>query len=343
MPDTSLPSLWNHKLTLRHLTCNTYERMILYFLVMFENIFTKRGLSLDRLRALLEVDAAGSIAGAANGNPVRQSQFSRQLRELETFFGCELTHRDGRYLRLTRRGQDLARLARENLAGLSDFLAECEDRAAQVRISAGESIIRWLLVPSLPQLALGLSGASLDFRNTRTSQAIHQLTEVQTDLAVIRSDAVPRHLESRDIGQLDYALFLPKAFLRRRSQTCLNNSQPSLSQLVGNHPFGRLESKGSFATLQRGSAWPAPSLTTDSLPSLCAAVRTGCCCAVLPALATSELPSNRFLVCRPKEVVEMSRGMSVVWNKRFTHVRSCAAAAVQVLVDELSAILSHLG
>ena len=53
---------------------------------MFARLFTDSGLSLDRLRALVEVGAAGSIARAAEGDPIRQSQFSRQIKELEDFF-----------------------------------------------------------------------------------------------------------------------------------------------------------------------------------------------------------------------------------------------------------------
>ncbi len=57
---------------------------------MFESLFSERGLSLDRLKVLIEVRDAGSIAQAAPGDPVRQSQYSRQLRELSEFFGCEV-------------------------------------------------------------------------------------------------------------------------------------------------------------------------------------------------------------------------------------------------------------
>jgi hypothetical protein len=37
---------------------------------MFARLFAESGLSLDRLRALLEVGAAGSIVKAAEGDPV---------------------------------------------------------------------------------------------------------------------------------------------------------------------------------------------------------------------------------------------------------------------------------
>ena len=57
---------------------------------MFEHLFAERGLSLDRLKTLIEVAKAGSIAAAARGDSARQSLYSRQIKELEEFFGVEL-------------------------------------------------------------------------------------------------------------------------------------------------------------------------------------------------------------------------------------------------------------
>lgn len=68
---------------------------------MFEHLFSKGGLSLDRLRSFMQMAQAGSIAKAAPGDTNRQSQISRQIRELEQFFGTELTRRKGKTLSLS--------------------------------------------------------------------------------------------------------------------------------------------------------------------------------------------------------------------------------------------------
>lgn len=93
---------------------------------MFEALFSKAGLSLDRLRSFLEMAEAGGIAKAAPGDAVRQSQISRQIRELEEFFGTELTLRRGKGLVLTPAGSRLADLIRGQLQGLDDFRREEE-------------------------------------------------------------------------------------------------------------------------------------------------------------------------------------------------------------------------
>ncbi len=90
---------------------------------MFANLFAERGLSLDRLKTLIEVGAAGSIAAAAHGDSARQSLYSRQIKELEEFFGVELTCRRGKVLTLTEAGRELARLAGESMRRLDDFLS----------------------------------------------------------------------------------------------------------------------------------------------------------------------------------------------------------------------------
>ena len=63
---------------------------------MFKKLLSQRGISLDRLRNFAAVAESGSIARVADGDPVRQSLISRQIGELEEFFGVELTRRRGK-------------------------------------------------------------------------------------------------------------------------------------------------------------------------------------------------------------------------------------------------------
>src|SRR5437764_10833743 len=116
---------------------------------MFARLFAESGLSLDRLRALLEVGAAGSIVKAANGDPVRQSQYSRQIKELEDFFRIRLIERQAKGIRFTANGKELARLSRFFLLGLSNFQRGCLAEEQTFRIGAGATFIRHFLRPAL--------------------------------------------------------------------------------------------------------------------------------------------------------------------------------------------------
>jgi DNA-binding transcriptional LysR family regulator len=299
---------------------------------MYDSIFISRGLSLGRLKVLLEVDEAGSISGAAESNPVRQSQYSRQLKELESFFGCELTLRDGRYLRLTERGKKLALIARENLTGLSDFLADCEKQTTILRIGAGESIIRWLITPRLSSISKRLPTVSFDFRNIRSQEAITQLSQSQIDLAIVRAELVPDHLESRIITSLDYALYIPKSFAKKSTK----RRTPPLHKLTEGLPLGRMESGGRLATTLQAADTQIPVLLMDSLPSLCNAIASGYCCGVLPTIAEKELPEKSFDIFFPPEVKKMSRKLALVWNNRFEVVRHNAKTAIDTFAAKLS-------
>ena len=61
-----------------------------YTVMMDASLFSRSGMSLDRLRSFLALADAGGIAKAAPRAPVRQSQLSRQLRGLGDFFGSPL-------------------------------------------------------------------------------------------------------------------------------------------------------------------------------------------------------------------------------------------------------------
>src|SRR3954469_16275610 len=126
---------------------------------MFETLFAERGLSLDRLKVLIEVRDAGSIAQAAPGDSVRQSQYSRQLRELSEFFGCEVAQRRGKLLKLTSEGERLAELARDQLRSLDDFRCECRQKTVAFSIGAGDSLIQWLVIPRLGKIMDEFSSA----------------------------------------------------------------------------------------------------------------------------------------------------------------------------------------
>src|SRR5258705_9881631 len=124
---------------------------------MFERLFAESGLSLDRVRALLAVGAAGSIVKAAGADPVRQSQYSRQIRELEDFFRTKLVERHGKGIQLTSSGRELSRISRFFLLGLSNFQRGCLAEEQTFRIGATGTFIEqfFLSVISSPQVVYG--------------------------------------------------------------------------------------------------------------------------------------------------------------------------------------------
>src|SRR5471030_1007853 len=103
---------------------------------MYEFLLSERGLSLDRLNNFCRIAEAGGITKAAGGDPGKQSLYSRQIKELETFFGVELKVRRGKGIVLTDAGQHLARLARAHLIRMADFQRTARNMPKRISIGS---------------------------------------------------------------------------------------------------------------------------------------------------------------------------------------------------------------
>jgi hypothetical protein len=123
---------------------------------MFNDLFSRNGLSLDRLRNFLEVAEVGSIAKAAPNDVSRQSLISRQIRELEEFFGVELTVRRGKTLAISPAGERLSVLIREQFRDLLDFQREQRGEGKTFSFGAGASLLEWFGATGRESIARGV-------------------------------------------------------------------------------------------------------------------------------------------------------------------------------------------
>src|SRR5215475_9724988 len=114
---------------------------------MFEDLFAQSGLSLERLKTFREIVAAGGISAAARDDSNRQSQYSRQLKELEKYFGVELLKRGHGPAELTDAGQRLYEIIGRTLSALDELRLTCAGLPLELTLGAGESLIQWLLLP----------------------------------------------------------------------------------------------------------------------------------------------------------------------------------------------------
>ncbi|HEY3667220.1 MAG TPA: LysR family transcriptional regulator, partial [Polyangiaceae bacterium] len=168
-------------------------------------LLDRKGLSLDRLRAFSEVAEAGGIARAAPGEPVRQSQLSRQLGELEAALSVALFSRVRRRLLLTPAGERLLRVVRELSHGLEDLRAPHEP--VQITLGAGDSVLHWLVLPKL-----GAFSARVRIRLLALSAAevVSALEERAIDLGILRASEPTHELRRAVVGRIEYAVFSPK-------------------------------------------------------------------------------------------------------------------------------------
>lgn len=176
---------------------------------MFDSLFSKQGLSIDRLRNFLLVVDKGSIAAAADREPSRQSLISRQIRELEAFFEVELTRRKGKGIEVTESGLELAKAARNCFTQLQDYKMRKSGERPVLRVGAGFSTMQWVITPHVIRLG-GLLSAELEMVQMRSRDAEGLLRTGEIDLAVVRNDAISGSKDKLimlPIGGCGYSLF----------------------------------------------------------------------------------------------------------------------------------------
>ena len=301
---------------------------------MYESLFDDRGLSLDRLRALLEVCDAGSIAEAAPGDPIRQSQYSRQIRELSEFFGIRLGRRHGKLLKLSDDGARLAELAREHLRSLQDFRAECRADASDFSIAAGDSLLQWLVLPRLGRILRGRSPVRFVTVNLRAQDIVRQLGNGRVDIGIVRGNAVGSGLETAPLGRLDYCAVVPAALVKGRAR-------PSLKEVLADIPMAVQVSDGQFNRRLREIASEMglafrPALACQSFPQAASAVKSGMFAAILPRLAMEDLPGKTYVPADKGALDRLQRDIVLAWNPRTARVRPHATR----LLDQMQGLLS---
>lgn len=253
---------------------------------MFAELLNEGGLSLDRLASFCLVAEVGGVTKAAKGDPGRQSLFSRQIKELEEFFGTELIRRKGRGIELTDSGRRLQAASREFAAALADFKSDCQGKPVEVVVGTGETVIQWVIIPHLDELQSRLPNVRIKLLNLATATAISRLTEGAIDFAIIRRDVVRRPLKSIPLGAMRFSLFIPK----RLAEGAAGNAADRLNSV----PLATLEGAGTFRTELNEQARKSGvklriQVECPSFPLVARAVAKGSVAAILPSIAGGDL------------------------------------------------------
>jgi len=297
---------------------------------MFNELLSKSGLSLDRLESFCLVAEAGGVTKAAKGDPARQSLFSRQIKELEEFFGTELIRRKGRGVVLTEAGERLNVIARESFGSLADFQSECKSRPIEVVIGTGESVIQWLLMPRLEKLRQQIPNVRLKFLNLPTYEAVARLADGLIDFALVRSGAVSRPLVVSPIGSLSYSLFLPPSSEARQDRK-------SVATLLNTLPLATLEGEGSFRSelaelgKQHGIKFNIQ-IECPSFPLAARAVVLGGVAAILPTIAQDDLREAGVRQVQIPFLKSLEREMCLASNARLIRIRPILERVAAVLM-----------
>jgi DNA-binding transcriptional LysR family regulator len=299
---------------------------------MFSRLFSQSGLSLERLRALVEVGARGSIARAAENDPARQSLYSRQIKELEDFFQTGLVERQGRGIRLTSAGRELARISRFFLLGLSNFQRGCLAEGQTYRIGASATFLSSFLVPALAEPRRAQSGIHFAVEPVSEEDIERRLHDLTLEFGVVSREELSRPLQLSPLGSVQLHLWVPRALAK-------SPAAAAVAFASGRLPF----------------AWPAaelppariefprrrePVLTCASFLDARQALDQGALAAVLPDFLAPHDHGKRCFKLPPPAGIPPRLAFSLAWNPRLLRLNPHAIRRRDNLIQVLGAGLS---
>lgn len=171
----------------------------------------------DDLRVFLAVQRSRSHGGAARTLRVDPTTIGRRIGALEEATGVALFVRLPSGLELTPAGKRLLpraeRIEEEVLACERELGASVERIEGPIRITAGDGIVHYLLVPALDDLAREHPGIEVELRaDTRALD----LSRREADVAVRLGKPTQPSLVARKLGTVRFALYASDAYLRKR-------------------------------------------------------------------------------------------------------------------------------
>jgi DNA-binding transcriptional LysR family regulator len=255
---------------------------------MFYSILSQSGFSIERLANFCAVADAGSIASVAKGDPSRQSLMSRQIRELESYFGVELVRRKGRGLEITEAGRELAAIGRQNFKGLEDYAARCRGREWTARIVASNSVAQWLLLPRLKGVAEAQPDVRFEIFHEQTREIVAGTREGTYDVAFVRKDALVPGLKHAVLGNVGHSLFIPIALAKTPPKSVADAlATVPMALPIGGWMREKIEKMAGARPLR-------VTLACTSYLQAAEAVRSGMSGAVLPDTSISSLHGQQL-------------------------------------------------
>ncbi|WP_031465138.1 LysR family transcriptional regulator [Sciscionella sediminilitoris] len=252
-------------------------------------------LSNVRLRVLLEVFRAGSIAGAARELGLSPSAVSHQLAKLEQETGVGLVERGAQRLRFTEAGAQLARRAQEVL----DLVASAEqDLRVQARVDQGRLRIGFFgsagyrLVPlALSRFSERHPGVELDLRLGQPHELLPELAGGTLDALVVFEHALePRHLP--DSVEVTPLLTEPQMLVVPQGHRVAGRAKVRLSELSGEAWITTFGADTSVSVFERACAvagfTPRIRCRSDYYDVTIGLVRAGLGVAVVPCLGMQD-------------------------------------------------------
>jgi len=255
---------------------------------------------------------------AARDDATRQSQYSRQIKELEEAVGDKLFLREGKRLILTNAGRKLVLVTEGYFGVLQEIRADAAHEPTTISLGAGESVFHWILLPRLNEIMGSNPGLRFELHTMRTNEAVGQVKDGRLNLAVVRSDAVEDPLVGVSVGFMDYSWVVPRSLLPAKSAAGVHLlKEIPVALLAGD---GKLV-KAVMAVAAQNQINVAVKVFADSFGLIIEAVQNGDLAAVLPARAAKTLSKERFAILELGGMQDLRRNLSLVYDRRVADIR----------------------
>ncbi len=280
----------------------------LYSLVFME-WHLEKGLSLERLKSLLDVRNAGGISKAAPGAVGRQNMIGRQIRDLEVYFGVKLVEKRGRQIFLTDQGKGLAETASQIATLISDYRAAAKGGRRDFHLAAGGSLYDDLLARRVG--GLKRERLTLHLEEIKQPKIFSALKEFRVDAAVSWAEPGRVYGLSRfGLGTMEYALYGHRRLLPGRITTEDTFNLPTV--IVA---FRDLSSELDQRRRTGEVVYVDENVTAHNV------IASGDYVGVLPCLIGEQLPKGQFRRIELEFLKAYSRKVCFYWNPRYALVR----------------------
>lgn len=291
---------------------------------MFEkgiNKATNKNFSLGRLKTLIEVKNAGYISKAANQNTTTAALYSRQIGELESFFGkVSLKAKNGKLKGLSPEGIELAEIAETFLNSMQNFQDKVDGIVPSITIGSGETFLSSVLLPCFSKLKEYSINSRISLCNMRSSELPNALDKGDVDLIIVSEKRLGKNDQRKVLCKLDYKLYVP---YKLEGHAKFKNSR---LDMVCHYPFAALSGKGERKTfvedlLKKEGKEPNYELECSSHIEMLEAVRSGCFCAILPSFLGDDLNLAHYARYNIPSLKDMQAKLCIAWRKETCHFK----------------------
>ena len=300
---------------------------------------TNKNFSLARLQSLVLLKKAGYISKAANGDVTKSALISRQIGELERFFGkVSLRKKRGNLQGLSKEGEELASIAETFLTSMQGFQDKIDGIQPSITIGAGETFLTSVLLPNFSILKESSTGVRVNLCNMRSSELPKALETGETDLIIVWQTRLGRNERQLSLGKLEYKLYVPLTWPN------LVKYQKEPLEIICNEPYATLSGTGKRrtfveqTTISKIGKKPNYELECSSFIEILEAVKSNCFCGILPSFLAKDLSLKNFKHITVKELTGMHGKLAIAWRKETRQYKP----EIETLAKEIQRVFQQI-